>query len=72
MEPIKPESIKDLENPFFLAWAKAKVPWPVQPDEQDYDSSSAAATDKEAAHQYRIAQARKLMRLYGEWKASLS
>jgi hypothetical protein len=43
--------------------------FPIKPDEQDYDPTSQAHTPEEQAHQYRLAQGRKMQRLYNEWRS---
>jgi hypothetical protein len=64
---------KDLEDPEFLRFVKGRFPGgKVVPDDEDWDPDAIARTDEEAAHQYRLAQARKLMRMYAGWKASLN
>jgi hypothetical protein len=67
-------TVKDLVNPEFLAWLDRVKggPGPIRPDKQDYDPSAdpESMTDAQAAQQYRLACARKLMRLWEEWKAS--
>jgi hypothetical protein len=42
---------------------------PVKPDKEDFDFTVPARTADEQAEQYRQAQARKLLRVYSEWKA---
>jgi hypothetical protein len=62
--------LKDIENPRFLAWIEAREGrFPIQPDPQDLDESVVAETEEEQAHQWRLAQARKMLRLYRVWKA---
>jgi hypothetical protein len=65
--------MKDLMNPAFLEFVREQFPdSPVRPDAQDYDSGAIARTNEEAAGLYREAQARKLMRMYKQWEASLN
>jgi hypothetical protein len=68
-EDLDPASIKDLENPAFLKYAKARAGQPIKPDDEDFDKTVSAHTVAERAEQYRMAQARRLIRLYREWKA---
>ena len=61
-----------LNDPAFHAYLQ--VLWPqgiIEPDEADFDFG-APAPEAEMAHQYRMAQARKLVRLYRGWKAEQS
>jgi hypothetical protein len=69
-EMIQPTSLDQLEDPEFMRWLNKRFPGPQKPDEEDCDRSVHAATTAEKAHQYRLAQARKLMRLWGAWKAA--
>ena len=66
-EPLQP-SMKDLEDPAFLEYLKKRFPGKINPDEKDYDASD-SGTD---AEKHRKAQARRLIRLWREWKAQLS
>jgi hypothetical protein len=62
-EDIGPNSQEDSKEPAFLET-------PIKPDQQDieYDPNACSCTDAEAAHKYRLAQARKMMRVWREWK----
>ena len=71
-DALRPEHVEDLHNPRFLAYLKKRASFPIKPDAQDYDWMIAAKTEAEQAQQYRLAQARKMLRLYGEWKAGLN
>jgi hypothetical protein len=71
-EDLDRASIKDLENPAFLKYVKFRAGQPVKPDHEDFDKTVSAHTVAERAEQYRLAQARKLLRLYREWKAGQS
>jgi hypothetical protein len=64
-------SVKDLDNPMFLAWLKGRVRGgKIEPDDQDYDIPiTRPVTKKEASKLYRLAQTNKMMRMYGDWKA---
>jgi hypothetical protein len=56
--------MKTMHDPRFMAYVKEQAGLPVRPDPEDYDRSVAAETEAEQAYQYRLAQARKLLRLY--------
>jgi len=71
-DALGPEDVEDLHDPRFLACLKKRASFPIQPDAQDYEGVIAAETEAEQAHQYRLAQSRKMLRLYGEWKAGLN
>jgi hypothetical protein len=60
----------DLENPRFLDWLNVHYPGPITPDKDDKDPKALLTSDHEEAEQYRLAQARKIMRLWREWKAN--
>jgi hypothetical protein len=62
----------DLEDQDFREWVKAKY-GAVQPDAEDYptvtgEEQGSLADDRYAAHQYRLATANKLVRLWREWQ----
>jgi len=61
----------ELNDPAFLAWLQ-QFPQPVRPDGRDYDGAAEAVTVEELAQQYRQARARKLRRLYQQWRAERS
>jgi hypothetical protein len=67
----EPTSVKDLDNPMFLAWLKGLLQGgKFEPDDQDYDGPiTRPLTHKGAARIYRLAQSKKLMRMYRDWKA---
>jgi hypothetical protein len=71
-EDLDAKDIAELEDPTFLAYVKQRVGMPVKPDDEDYDWNLPANTIEEQAHEYRLAQASKLLRLYREWKAGLN
>jgi hypothetical protein len=50
-------------------YVKEQTGLPVRPDPEDHDRSVAAEPEAEQAHQYRLAQARKLLRLYRRWQS---
>jgi hypothetical protein len=65
----KPAIVKKLENPAFQKHLRStQGPGPVKPDLQDYDRGADAHTIAQQTHQYRLAQLRKLYRLYQEWE----
>jgi hypothetical protein len=63
---------KQLENPEFVAWVRQRFPNTINPDHKDFDFSVSPRSAAEAAERYQQAQASKLIRLYGEWKAGQS
>jgi hypothetical protein len=68
-DDLDPKDVTELHDPAFHAYVRQRVGMPVTPDEEDFDWTAPAHTQAEQAHQYRLAQARKLLRLYREWKA---
>lgn len=65
-----PRNIEELKDPAFIAHLRERFPeGSVEPDDQDYDLTAQPATTEERAHEYRLAQTRKVKRLYREWKA---
>jgi hypothetical protein len=58
-----------MHDPRFMAYVKEHTGLPMRPDPEDYDRSVAEETEAEQAHQYRMAQARKLLRLYRRWQS---
>jgi hypothetical protein len=71
--PVMPTDVKQLEDPAFLAWVRERFRGgPVKPDPEDYDWKVLASTDAKRAEQHQLAQARKPMRMWADWKASLS
>ena len=65
-------NITDLTDPKFLGWIDKVHGGRIEPDPQDFDHSADARLLHQQAEQYRLAQARKLMRLYKEWNASFA
>jgi hypothetical protein len=67
----EPADVKDLDNPMFRAWLKGRLRGrKIEPDDQDYDVPiTRPVTNKGAGRIYRLAQSKKLMRMYGDWKA---
>jgi hypothetical protein len=66
---VEPTNVKQLEDPEFLQWVRQHHGQPIKPNYQDFDPTATYETDEDVAHQYRLSQARKLIRLYDEWKA---
>jgi hypothetical protein len=64
----QPKHMKELEDPAFLQHLKQTQKTPIVPDDQDYDHEARPVTEAERAHEYRLSQARKLMRLYRVWE----
>ncbi len=68
-------SIKDLDNPAFWQWVHVTY-GEITPDERDYlpeDLERAPLMSvAEHAHRYRLALARKIIRLCGEWKRQIA
>jgi hypothetical protein len=61
-------SIEQLENPHFQRWLRGNHgSQPIKPDDEDYDWDTQAESEAERAEQYRLAQARKLKRLWHQW-----
>jgi hypothetical protein len=67
--PISAANIKALEDPAFLEHLKSQTGGIIRPDPEDIDRSVPAGTIEEQAEQYRLAQTRKMLRLYLAWKA---
>jgi hypothetical protein len=58
-----------LLDPKFLAYLREKFPaGPVKPDAEDFDLNAQPVTQKQRGDLYRDAQARKIIRLFNEWK----
>src|SRR5262249_7857199 len=67
---VGPNRAKDLMDAEFVEHVRLAFPDDrVIPDDQDYDFLVDVSTDDEADEQIRFAQARKLMRMYRQWKA---
>jgi hypothetical protein len=58
-----------LDDPAFVAYLESYYQGPIEPDKQDLDPTARRRTDKECAEQWRLAQGRKLARIFHEWKA---
>ena len=67
--PTEPPDYEGLIDPAFLQWVVDNHGAPLRPDVQDCDPSAPAHTEEEAVAQYRLGQARKLIRLFHVWKA---
>jgi hypothetical protein len=64
-------SLSDLANLDFVKYLRREFPDDrVRPDDQDFDLSAEVTTDEQASEQYRLADARKVIRMYREWKAA--
>lgn len=69
-ESISPSDMKALEDPAFLLHLAGRLPaGEVTPDPEDIDRTAPTGSAADQADQHRQAQARKLLRLYGQWKA---
>ena len=62
-------SVDDLGNPEFVKYARNLFPNGIRPDDEDFDRNANPKTESARARQYKLAQTRKLIRLYREWKA---
>jgi hypothetical protein len=61
----------DIENPEFVEHVVREFPDDrVLPDDWDFDRSVNVSTDFQATEQYKLAQARKVVRMYRAWKAT--
>jgi hypothetical protein len=65
-------TIEDQHDPEFLTWLRANEQKPIRPDREDYDRTADLCRETEHAREYRLAQARKLLRLYRVWRAERS
>jgi hypothetical protein len=63
-------SLDNLKDPEFLQYLRKRFPGKIEPEQQDFDFDAHAETDAECAHQYRLAQAGRIIRLWKEWKAA--
>jgi hypothetical protein len=63
--------VSDLANLDFLKHLRRQFPDDhVLPDDRDFEPLEFPVTDEHAKSQYRRAQARKVIRMYCEWKAA--
>jgi hypothetical protein len=61
----------DIENPEFVEHVLREFPDDrVLPDDRDFDLSVNVTTDVQIVEQYKLAQARKVVRMYRAWKAA--
>ena len=61
----------DVTNPEFVAHVLRQFPdQRVIPDDEDFDLSADVSTESRARKEYRKAQARKIVRMYREWKVT--
>ena len=66
---LSPNSPDDLTDPKFLADLEQRGQGrPVEPDGQDFDQKVRPFTVAEQAEEYQLAHARKMIRLFREWK----
>jgi hypothetical protein len=58
-------------SPQFVRFLKSKAnaDGHIEPERQDFDFSNNSQTEAGQAAQYRIAQARRIIRLHDEWQA---
>jgi hypothetical protein len=61
--------VQNLEDPDFVAWLKTTHPGEIVPDAEYLSPTVSPKTSAEKDHQYRLAQSRKLIRLYDSWEA---
>jgi hypothetical protein len=61
---------KALDDPAFLEYLKSQTGGIIRPDPEDIDRSMATTAEQSAEH-HRLAQMRKVERLYRGWKANL-
>jgi len=61
--------ILTLSDPKFLDYLVKTFPKEIVPDETDFDFEAWEAMEAEQAAKYQLAQARRLLRLFEEWKA---
>lgn len=59
----------DMDLPEFLSFVRSRYPRGVEPNAADFDMRAAPETEQDAIMQFKLAQVRKLNRLYAEWKA---
>jgi hypothetical protein len=61
----------DIENSEFVEHVLREFPDDrVLPDDRDFDLSVKVSTDVQIVEQYKLAQARKVVRMYRAWKAT--
>jgi hypothetical protein len=61
----------DINNTAFLEYMRIQFPNNhILPDDEDFDLSADVSTSARAKKAYREAQARKLARMYRDWKAT--
>jgi hypothetical protein len=61
----------DMNVPAFLGHMRIQFPNDhILPDDEDFDLSADVSTSSRARKAYRKAQARKLARMYRDWKAA--
>jgi hypothetical protein len=66
-----PTKAADLGDPAFIVYLDTLFPdRKIKPDPEDFDLNANPKTVAEQASEYRSAVARKIIRLYGQWKAA--
>ena len=71
-DDLEREALAALDDPAFARWLQTRLGGShLHPDEQDIDPAAQPSTSAEASEFWRLAEARKLVRLYQEWKAAL-
>ena len=61
----------DIEDPEFVEHVLREFPDDrVLPDDRDFDLCVNVSTDVQIVEQYKLAQARKVVRMYRAWKAA--
>jgi hypothetical protein len=75
LPPGKPNTIPTeedlLDDPAFRSYLRERFPpdGVIEPEGEDIQPKARPATDAECAHEHRLAQARRMVRLWQEWKA---
>jgi hypothetical protein len=67
----KTKETNELFTPEFVKYLKSKAGpngW-IEPEKKDFDSSKRPHTGAEQVDEYRLAQARRIIRLHNEWQA---
>jgi hypothetical protein len=81
MDTPSQDAVTNLADPAFCAWLRETLgPEPVDPDAEDYEAAKLheeysdpwKAREVQLAHNYHLAQASKLMRLYRQWRVDRS
>ena len=64
-------TLEELCSREFNDYVMARFPGMIEPDAEDFDQTIRAETEREQANEYRLAVARKMIRLCREWKATV-